>query len=107
MRQDITDMLRFIHGYCSHMHSRQEKTPFLHPEMKKELPLCPDCYSLANYSIARKVTCSRNEPNGCRKCTVMCFTDEYKVKFNSVMKFSQFHYLLHRRLDIVLRYFML
>jgi hypothetical protein len=105
MRKDIADLVRFIHTFCSHKHSVEEKTPFLCGDLKQELPLCHDCYSLANYSVSRIVTCHRKEAAGCRKCTVMCYNDEYRVKFKNVMQFSKMHYLLHGRLDYILRYF--
>lgn len=104
-QNDINLLRRFISLYCGKQHA----------DLRQSLPerniaslassLCPDCTALLEYAVERLRRCPLEPKPACKKCTVHCYSPDYRERIRKIMAWSGKRMILHGRLDLVRHFF--
>lgn len=107
---DLKVLVKFIGVYCT-AHHRQEvrNAPELPPDLgrqfRKPVHLCPECTSLVNHSVLKRLKCPLDPKPTCKKCHIHCYSSEYRSKVREIMAYSGRRLMLRGRLDYLWHYF--
>jgi hypothetical protein len=107
MEKDIFILVKFIHTYCVNNHNKEEKTTFASPQvhLNELFSICNECTLLAHYAIDKRMKCPQKNKPSCKKCTIKCYSQEYRSKIRKAMKFSGIYFIKKGRIDYLFKYF--
>jgi hypothetical protein len=108
--KDLKILASFIHLYCSGHHDRKdgELSPVpeqLRSRFNKTATLCSDCAAILEHGIRKRALCPLDPKPSCRKCSIHCYSPEYRQKIRAIMAFSGRKMLLKGRLDYLWHYY--
>jgi hypothetical protein len=107
---DLKVLVRFVELYCSSRHRGTARTfEELPPEMavvfRKPPVLCPECAELVCHGIQKRIKCPLDPKPSCKKCSIHCYSSEYRARVREIMAFSGRRMILRGRLDYLWHYF--
>ena len=102
--KDLRVLMDFLQIYCEGKHTSQSKNIWSHPDLDKDASLCPECFSLMEYSAKRLIYCVQDPKPSCKDCTIHCYAPEQRAKIKEVMRYSGIRLILKGRLGYVLHY---
>ena len=102
--KDLAIVARFIEVFCRAHHDRTALAPVQLPAELGTTRLCPDCAGLLAYGIARRRHCPLDPKPSCKKCTVHCYSRDYRQRIREIMAFSGRRMILRGRLDYLWHY---
>ena len=102
---DLKMLAAMVQIYCTHQHSRTEKTEvLLHTHdvaaiAGRPVVLCSECTRLLTHALVKRSVCPMNPKPMCKHCPNHCYHPKYRQQIREVMKFSGKKMVLGGRLD--------
>ncbi len=109
-RREIEILKLFFRVYCSNIHSDRKRDKVTGLGLLKGYDLsgiflCAECKKEFIYSVTKLVLCPYDPKPSCKKCPLICYSDEHRIFMKKMMRFSGKHLIMHGRFDLLFRYF--